>query len=562
MTLTLRPYQQEALDAIYHHLRHRDDNPCAVLATGAGKTPLLAKICQDAVEAWGGRVLVLAHVKELLEQAAKHLASYLPVNMVGLHSAGLGRRDTEHPVIVAGIQSVFEKAGELGAFNVIIVDECHLIPESGEGRYRSFLADAKIVNPNVRFIGLTATPFRLGTGMLCKPENLLNHVCYETNVKELILQGYLSPLRTKRGMECADLSQVKVMSTGEYSSDEMQIAFETVIKPACEEILALTMDRHSVLVFSAGVEHAHMVASLLGGEVITGKTDKTSRADIISRFRQGLIKYLVNVDVLTTGFDAPNVDTVVLLRATMSPGLYYQMLGRGLRKHESKTDCLILDYGDNAIRHGPIDQIVVHDKGKRGSVEVAPGKECPKCHDVIAVQCVICPTCEYEFPRDLTPNHSDRAGDAPVMSGEPEITVRQIYGINYRENKKVKPDGPSVTLRVEYVVNEFTNQRVNEFVCLNHTPGSFAHNRAVEWWKKRSNAPVPPTVMDALAVINKGALADTIAITIKQEPGKKYSEIIDHELGDIPFWEFVDETDEDFFETAPVAGMRNEDIPF
>ncbi len=165
--IVLRPYQEAAKAAVYDHLRRRDDNPCVVIPTAGGKTPVMASICKDAVGLWEGRVLILAHVKELLEQTTDKLTLVCPEVHYGVYSAGLKRRDTEHSVIVAGIQSVYRKACELGGFNLIIVDEAHLIPPDGEGMYQQFLADAKVINPEVRVIGLTATPFRMKSGMIC-----------------------------------------------------------------------------------------------------------------------------------------------------------------------------------------------------------------------------------------------------------------------------------------------------------------------------------------------------------------------------------------------------------
>lgn len=183
--LTLRPYQQTAVDAVYKHLRERDDNPCVVLPTGTGKSLVIAKLVRDAVAQWNGRVLILAHVKELLEQNAGKIKILCPDIQIGIFSAGLKSRDTEESVIVAGIQSVYDKACDLGAFDLIIVDEAHLIAPDGDGMYRSFLKDMQIINPHVRLIGLTATPFRLKGGLICKPENLLNEVCYEAGLKEM-----------------------------------------------------------------------------------------------------------------------------------------------------------------------------------------------------------------------------------------------------------------------------------------------------------------------------------------------------------------------------------------
>ena len=133
--MILRPYQQEAVNAVYDYLRKKEGNPCVVLPTASGKTPLLATICRDAVMHWNGRVLVLAHVKELLQQAADKLQAICPDVPIGIYSAGLGSRDTKEPVIVAGIQSVYQKAALLGHFDLIIIDEAHLLPEDGEGMY-------------------------------------------------------------------------------------------------------------------------------------------------------------------------------------------------------------------------------------------------------------------------------------------------------------------------------------------------------------------------------------------------------------------------------------------
>ena len=190
--MLLRPYQREAVEAVYNHLREKKNNPCVVLPTGTGKSLVIGQIAKDAVTLWNGRVLILAHVKELLEQNADKVRRLCPDLPIGIFSAGLNSRNTEEPVIVAGIQSVYNKAELLGSFDLIIVDEAHLIAPDGDGMYRTFLQDMKGINPRVRLIGLTATPFRLKGGLICKPDNLLNEICYEANLKEMIQQGYLS----------------------------------------------------------------------------------------------------------------------------------------------------------------------------------------------------------------------------------------------------------------------------------------------------------------------------------------------------------------------------------
>ena len=383
--LKLRSYQEEAVGAIYRHLRERDDNPCVVIPTGGGKTPVMATVCRDAVGTWSGRVLILAHVRELLEQAVEKLKIVAPEMWLktGIYSAGLKCRDTEHPIIVAGIQSVYRRACELDAFDLVIIDEAHMIPPDGDGMYRSFLEDARSVNPNVRVIGLTATPFRMKSGTICEPDNVLNHVCYEIGVKELIVQGYLCPLVTKGTREVIDTSGLHVRA-GEFVASEAEDLMDTdeLVESACREIVEYTQERRSVLVFTSGVRHGEHVAEVLrqisGDEVETvfGVTAGDERDRALTSFKNGTLKYLVNVNVLTMGFDAPNIDCIAMVRPTLSPGLYYQMVGRGFRPHDGKDSCLVLDFGGNVLRHGPVDAIRIHRVNHRGNGE-APAKQCP-----------------------------------------------------------------------------------------------------------------------------------------------------------------------------------------
>ena len=330
--ISLRPYQTDVVNAVYDHLRTRDDNPCAVVPTAGGKTPIMASICKDAVGQWDGRVLILAHVKELLEQTADKLRIVCPEINFGIYSAGLKRRDTNHPVIVAGIQSVYKRACELDAFNLIMVDEAHLIPLEGDGMYRQFLADAKVINPEVRIIGFTATPYRLKTGPICTDDGFLNHICYEVGVRELIRDGFLCPLISKAGRAKADTSALHIRG-GEFVSDEVESLMDqdSLVRSACGEIMEYTADRNACLIFASGVQHGQHIVEVLAQEhgvecgFVCGDTPVAERDATLARFKSGDLKYLCNVNVLTTGFDAPHIDCVALVRPTMSPGLFYQM---------------------------------------------------------------------------------------------------------------------------------------------------------------------------------------------------------------------------------------------
>ena len=546
--LALRPYQQEAVNAVYDHLRTRDDNPCVVLPTGTGKGIVLGQIVTDAVSFWSGRVLVLAHVKELLEQNADKIRKLCPDLNIGIYSAGLKSRDTENPVIVAGIQSVYKRACELGPFDLIIVDESHLIAPDENGMYRTFLADAKVVNPNVRVIGLTATPYRLKGGLICQPDNILNHVCYEAGIREMIAQGYLSKLRSRGGRTKANLGDLHVRG-GEFIASEMEDAMDQddLVRGACREIVELTRDRKSVLIFTTSVSHCEHVAAeierLSGTEcsIVTGDTPAGKRAELLARFKGESIqtdlfgekkpplKYLANVNVLTTGFDATNVDCVVLLRPTASVGLYVQMVGRGTRLYPGKEDCLILDYGDNVLRHGPVDMITIEDKTP-GTGE-PPAKECPECQSLIHAAYMICPDCGHEFPPPEREKHDEHATTEGVLSGEVtdnEYDVREVvYSVH---TKRGVDEFAPKTLRVEYQTG--FNQWTSEWVCPEHT--GWARQKFEKWWSDRSSYPPPETAQDAVTLANDGALAETKAITVRSIAGERFDRVIRYELGEKP----------------------------
>lgn len=532
----LRPYQRDAVEAVYGHLRTRDDNPCVVIPTAGGKTPVMATICKDAVTMWGGRVLVLAHVKELLEQTADKLTKVCPEVPFGIYSAGLKRRDTEHAVIVAGIQSVYRRACELDRFDLVIVDESHLIPLDGEGMYQQFLTEARVVNPQLRVVGFTATPFRLKDGPICTPEGTLNSTCFEVGVKELIRDGYLCPLITKAGINKADFGGLHVRG-GEFVTDEVESLMDDdrLVEAACGETVAHSRDRRAVLIFATGIKHGQHIVRVLAEKhglecgFVTGDTPTAERDAILGRFRRGELKYLCNVNVLTTGFDAPHIDCVALVRPTMSPGLYYQMVGRGFRLHSDKQDCLVLDFGGNVVRHGPVDDLRIKPAG--GSGGEAPAKECPECQSLIAAGYSRCPHCGYAFPPPDRQKHDSQASEAGILSGQVTTTRYTVSDVRYYSHLKrgADIDAPR-SLRVDYQVG--WHEYKSEWICLEHD--GYARQKAVAWWKRRSPDPVPATVAEALERIDGGALAHTLAITVRTVSGEKFERIVDYDLGAVP----------------------------
>lgn len=493
MKLTPYYYQKQAFDAIFKYTAENwGKHPLVVLPTGAGKSFLQAMCGEKVLSYPNTRVLFLTHQKKLIEQNYDEFVGYMDGLIdVGIYQAALKRRDTMNRTIFGGIQSVYKKAWEIGWFDVIFIDEAHLIPHKSEGMYRTFLDEMMKINPNIVIVGLSATPFRMKEGLLTEGEGaLFDAICHETTVTELInpddprnldnKQYLCKIISPKKGMKSkADLSKVHIRGK-EYIPKEMQDAFmeDDLVCKAVQEIKEYTIDRKKILVFSAGIDHGEEVTRKLNNQGLEARMIHSKQGDEINDkniddFKAGLFRFLVNVDILTTGFNEKAVDCIVLLRSTRSPGLYYQMVGRGLRIHPDKIDCLVLDFGSNIILHGPIDKIEVRKK-KDGSTEIhtAPEKECPQCQSLLHLSIMECPDCGYLF--EQKDKHDDKASEANILSEWKKPEEIKITKIAYnRHCKKDKPD----SFRVDYYYNMF--EKYSTYVCIEH--GGFAQKKALQW---------------------------------------------------------------------------------
>jgi DNA repair protein RadD len=373
--------------------------------------------------------------------------------------------------------------------SIVIIDECHRVPSKNLGMYRKLIEALKVKNPNLKVFGLTATPFRLDHGFLHEGEDrIFTDIVYEIDVRLLIDLGHLSPLVGKIARSSADLSEVRIRG-GEFVDKDVQEAFEgdDLVDRAVEEMIRFGEDRKSWLIFASGIEHGESVLLKLKEkgvqcDLVVGDTDSGERKQIVDRFRSGELRALVNVGVFTTGFNARNVDMIALLRATQSTGLYCQILGRGMRlsPETGKTNCLVLDYGGNIERHGPVDQIQIVSKGKKGEkleLSLAPTKACPNCQSAIPLASTECRVCGLVMEREA-PLHDASASEAsPMSDGEDtEIVVREItYNIHEKEGK------PS-SLRVTYY--SAGGDDASEWWCFDH--GGWPEKQARKLWLNAS----------------------------------------------------------------------------
>jgi DNA repair protein RadD len=525
-----RWYQAEANTAAWQYITDGRGNPLIVLPTGAGKSIVIALLIRQAVE-WGQRVLVVAHRKELLQQNADKIQRLTGLH-VGINSAGLNERDIDSTVICAGIQSVYRDAAEFGKRGLVVIDEAHLISDDGGSMYRQFLDGLQQHNRRLFCVGLTATPYRTGEGSLAGDGKLFSGICYEAKTGALIEAGFLSKLTNNPADSQADLKNVKVRG-GEFVAAEMEAAFthDAIIHAAVCELTIACEHRKSILVFCAGVHHAEQVSlalrDLTGQEVglVTGETHAMERQRVLSDFRNGSLRWCVNVDVLTTGFDAPGIDAVAVLRATMSPGLFAQIVGRGLRISQGKTDCLILDFGGNLQRHGALDADDYGiSKPRNSDGSEAPSKVCPKCKQEVHLSAVKCSECGHIFVRqmDQGPRHGDEIDTTSSIVGAPEPQWYDVQEVNWHLHAKKSTPGKPPTLCVSYYVSDDTMPAgnlgwivVREWVCFEHE--GFALSKAFAWWDARSVFPFPASVAEAITALNHGSCRKPSRLLVKRE---------------------------------------------
>ena len=513
--MQLRYYQKEAIESFYDYVcNNPGKNPLIVLPTAAGKSIVIAEIIKMVLETPKTRCLNLAHSKDLVKQNALEYLGLVDDTLqdVGVYSAGLNSRDTDHRVIFAGIQSVHARAYQLGWFDVILVDEVHRVDIKHEGTYRKFLAEMQKINPKCVIVGFSATAFRLKGGSICDEtheDRLFHDICYEASISELMDGNhfknkdhvqYLCKLITKNSKNHADLSHVK-KTAGEYNLREMEDAFDLsdLITKTVKEIVSLTGERNKVLIFTAGIKHGKNVLDAflelnLTADIVHSQRTNEENDEVKKKFKDGEIKYCINIDSMTTGYNQKDIDCIAMIRSTASAGLWIQIVGRGTRLHETKKDCLVLDFGSNLLRFGPIDKIEIRKKQGGGSeVGTMPMKECPQCHAAIHLSAMECPECGYLYP-EPEPKHEAIASEADIISQWKNPETIDIEDVEYSVHDK---PGKPKSMRVDYFFNGYIS-KFSEWICLEHD--GFAKRKAQAWIDRRldNSEIIIETVQDAI----------------------------------------------------------------
>ena len=523
-------FQRDAIKALYDYFACNTGNPLVAMPTGTGKSVVIGEFIRGILTNYPSqRVMMLTHVKELIEQNFKKLMYLWPTAPAGIYSAGVGRKDVGCAITYAGIATAAKCPKLFGHQDLLIIDECHLVSTEAETMYRAFIDALLVVNPQLKVIGLSATPYRMGLGLLTEG-GLFTDICFDNtrmqDFNRLIEEGYLAPLVPRHTGTQLDTDNVALRG-GEFVQQALQRAVDKkeVTRAALLETIKLAVDRKHWLIFASGVQHAeHIVTDLkelgVSACVVHSKMKPSQRDEAITGFMSGRYRALVNNNVLTTGFDFQAIDCIVVLRPTRSPGLWVQMLGRGTRVHPSKTDCLVLDFAGNTRRLGPINDPVLPRKKGEGVAGEAPVRLCEVCMTYNHASARTCFHCGFEFPFRVLIQAS--AGtEALIASLKPLIEDFTVDHVTYAPHYK---QGSPTSLKASY----YCGMRVfSEWICLEHD--GFAGHKATKWWQAHALEPVPATVDAALLRLNDVLTPASIRVWLN----KKYPEIMS--IDDIPF---------------------------
>lgn len=549
MTFVPRYYQVEAVDAIFDYWQEEAGHPLVDMATGTGKSGTMAMLNQRLLEGWSDlRIMSVTHVEELIESNFKEFIGLSPFAPAGIYAASLNRRDAKAQVLFAQLQTVWNKAHEIGHVDVLEIDEVHLVPSDGNTMYRKLIAALMEINPDMKIVGFTATPYRLDSGRLDEGDDrLFDRVVYTYTIAQGIEDGYLTRLTSKPVETRYDMTGVHRLG-GDFKKSDLAKATdkEELTKAAVAEVMNAVRaeDRKTAVIFCNGIEHATHVrdefrANGLSCEVLSGKTPKGERRQIISDLKSGKLWGCTNDNVLSTGTNIPCIDLIVDMAPTESTNRYVQRAGRGTRviyargmpletkedRHAAiaagpKPNTRYMNFAGNIERHGPVDCVTPKKPGS-GQGE-APIKMCMQCDEIVAAGARVCPNCGSEFVFEEKPKFTARPTDVAILATVAEEDWRTVTDRTFQ----VHPGkaGKADSIKCVYMVGYTT---INEWICPGHT--GFAKTKADKWWRAHGGkTPFPSSPLDFLK--RQSELLPTAEISVI--PNKKYWNVVDFRVGE------------------------------
>lgn len=527
----LRDYQDEGVQSIFDYYESgKTGNVVLALGTGLGKSWIIAGFIKRVLSMWANqRFIMLTHSKTLISQNYDKLKKIWPEAPVGIYSAGLNQKDIMHPIIFGSVQSAVNVVEAFGHRDLLIVDEAHCISPKEDTMYQNVINRLLVINPNMKVIGLTATKFRLGQGLLTD-DGIFSDICYDkTGVDDFnrfLAQGYISLLIPKRTNIEIDTSELRIVN-GDYAKGQSDEAADKIMYKALKETVEQGYDRQSWLIFCAGIKSAEHAAEILtsfgiSATTIHSKIPNKERDQRMIDFKNGKYKAISGMGIFTTGFDHPPVDLISVLRPTVSPGLHVQMLGRGSRPYDGsdinfpqvKSNCLVLDFAGNTRRLGPINDPKIPRKKGKATGEV-PIKICEQCGTYNHAAARVCcnPECNFEFVFK-TKLVGSAYTDVIMRSDAPIIEYFTVDRVIYHRHEK--PGSPPM-IKVSYFCGV---RRFIEFVCLEHK--GYPKSKAHQWWRQRHHTEPPEKTDDALTYVSMLRIPNRIRVWLK----KPYNEIL------------------------------------
>lgn len=545
-----RYYQTEAIDAVYNYFMGHSGNPLIGMPTASGKSILPAIFFHKVLHTWPNqRFLLMSHVGEILKQNINKILEVWPEAPLGIYSAGLKRKDTAHSIICGSIQSMTRNPQQFGHRDMIWIDEAHLVSQEENSQYLSFLAIMKLINPQVKIVGMSATLYRMGQGMLTD-NGLFTDICYDLTSLEdfnkLLNEGYLCPLipfTTKTRLDVSDVSIQK----GEFVATQLQGAVDKaeITFEALKELVHAGKDRRSWLIFSSGINHAEHIAEQLGAfgidcAPVHSKRPAEYNDAALAAFKNYDLRAVVSFSKITTGFDHVGVDLIGDLRPTISIPLHVQKYGRGMRpvyadgydlssvegrlkaiKNGPKPNCVCLDFSRNTPRLGAVNDPRVPNKKGKGTGEI-PVKICEMCGAYNHISARVCCNCEADFHfqvKIVSSAGTDELIRAASTEAVPIIEMFNVIGATYVKHPGKMGKPPS--MKVTYFTNGLPYQ---EWICLEH-PG-MAGKMARDWWRRRIATEPPATIDEALKHVSKLKCPRFIRVHVN----KRHAEILGAEF--------------------------------
>lgn len=502
-----RWYQTEAIQSVFDYFDSgKSGNPIIALPTAAGKTHVITGFTKRVLQSWPRqRFAIATHVKELINQNATKFAQAWPHAPMGVYSAGLKSRDHMQPIIFGGVQSMVKNVELFGHRDLLIIDEAHLVSPKDGSNYQTLITGLHKINPYMKVIGLSATIWRQSIGLITDPHegriftDISYNLCTIEGFARLIAEGFLSPLIPKRTSIEIDTSGVLLGQNGDFNQKQLQNAAnkEKVTFAALQEACRYGQNRRSWLTFASGIEHSENVAEMLrrfgiNAAAVHSKTNEKDRDDRIKAHQSGELRCLVGNNIFTTGYDHPPLDYIIDLQPTMSVVKHVQKYGRGMRvsPQTGKDNCLILDFGGNVRRCGPINDPYIPKRKGPGAGD-APVKICDHCGTYNHPSARFCIGCgePFEFETKIVKSANE---NEILKSDLPIIEIYPVDRVFYWKHISKTTGIPSMVCSYWSGLSKY-----DEWINIENPK---AKHFAKEWWRQRHSIEPPETVDEMLAI--------------------------------------------------------------